>query len=33
MINADRLGSRKVKGVRILLGRPGPMLDHWDGED
>ena len=24
---------RNVKGERILLSRPGPTLDYWDGED
>jgi hypothetical protein len=27
------VGARSVAGERILLGRPGPILDYWDGED
>ena len=29
---ADR-GDFGALGERVLLSRPGPMLDYWDGED
>jgi hypothetical protein len=29
-----RIGAELIGGSeRILLSRPGPMLDYWDGED
>jgi uncharacterized cupin superfamily protein len=31
--DSDKWGARNVKGERILMGRPGPMLDYWEGED
>ena len=31
--DSGKVGARSVKGERILLSRPGPMLDYWDGED
>jgi uncharacterized cupin superfamily protein len=31
--DSGKVGARSVTGERILLGRPGPMLDYWDGED
>ncbi len=31
--DSGKLGARDAKGERIMLGRPGPMLDYWDGED
>ena len=31
--DSGKLGARSVAGERILLGRPGPMLEYWDGED
>ena len=31
--DSGKLGARNAKGERIMLGRPGPMLDYWDGED
>jgi uncharacterized cupin superfamily protein len=31
--DSDKWGARNVKGERILLSRPGPMLDYWDGEE
>ena len=31
--DSGKVGARSVAGERILLGRPGPMLDYWDGED
>jgi hypothetical protein len=27
------VGARSVAGERILLSRPGPMLDYWEGEE
>jgi uncharacterized cupin superfamily protein len=31
--DSGKLGARNAAGERILLSRPGPMLDYWDGED
>jgi uncharacterized cupin superfamily protein len=31
--DSGKIGARNVAGERIVLGRPGPMLDYWDGED
>jgi uncharacterized cupin superfamily protein len=31
--DSGKVGARSIAGERILLGRPGPMLDYWDGED
>jgi uncharacterized cupin superfamily protein len=31
--DSGKFGARNVKGERILLSRPDPMLDYWDGED
>jgi len=31
--DSGKLGARDAKGERIMLGRPGPILDYWDGED
>jgi uncharacterized cupin superfamily protein len=31
--DSGKIGSRSVAGDRILLARPGPDLDYWDGED
>jgi uncharacterized cupin superfamily protein len=31
--DSGKVGARSVAGERILLGRPGPILDYWDGED
>jgi uncharacterized cupin superfamily protein len=30
--DSGKFGARNVKGERILLSRPGPTLDYWDGE-
>ncbi|TML21411.1 MAG: cupin domain-containing protein [Actinobacteria bacterium] len=30
--DSGKIGARSVKGERILLSRPGPELDYWDGE-
>jgi hypothetical protein len=31
--DSGKIGARSVAGDRILLSRPGPMLDFWEGED
>ena len=31
--DSGKFGARSVKGERVLLSRPGPMLDYWDGEE
>jgi uncharacterized cupin superfamily protein len=31
--DSGKVGARSVAGERILLSRPGPNLDYWDGED
>jgi uncharacterized cupin superfamily protein len=31
--DSGKVGARGADGERILLSRPGPMLDYWDGED
>jgi uncharacterized cupin superfamily protein len=31
--DSGKIGSRSVAGERILLARPGPDLDYWEGED
>jgi len=31
--DSGKIGARSAAGERILLGRPGPNLDYWDGED
>jgi uncharacterized cupin superfamily protein len=31
--DSGKIGARSVAGERILLSRPGPILDYWDGED
>jgi uncharacterized cupin superfamily protein len=30
--DSGKVGARGAAGERILLGRPGPILDYWDGE-
>jgi uncharacterized cupin superfamily protein len=32
-LDSGKVGARSVDGERILLGRPGPLLEYWDGED
>jgi uncharacterized cupin superfamily protein len=32
-LDSGKIGARDAKGERLLLSRPGPMLDYWDGED
>ena len=31
--DSGKIGARSVAGERILLSRPGPILDYWDGEE
>jgi uncharacterized cupin superfamily protein len=31
--DSGKFGARDAKGERVLLSRPGPLLDYWDGED
>lgn len=31
--DSDKVGARNAAGERILLSRPGLLLDYWDGED
>jgi uncharacterized cupin superfamily protein len=31
--DSGKVGARSVAGERILLSRPGPELDYWEGED
>jgi hypothetical protein len=30
--DSGKLGARSAAGERIMLARPGPTLDYWDGE-
>ena len=30
--DSGKVGARSVAGERILMSRPGPILDYWDGE-
>jgi len=30
--DSGKVGARSVAGERLLLSRPGPILDYWDGE-
>lgn len=32
-LDSGKIGARSARGERIMLGRPGPMLDYWEGED
>lgn len=32
-LDTGKVGARSVTGERIMLGRPGPMLDYWEGEE
>jgi uncharacterized cupin superfamily protein len=31
-LDSGKIGARSATGERLLLSRPGPMLDYWDGE-
>ncbi len=30
--DSGKVGARSAAGERVLLSRPGPILDYWDGE-
>lgn len=32
-LDTGKIGARSVAGERILLAKPGPELDYWEGED
>ncbi len=32
-LDSGKIGARSVSGERIMLSRPGPLLDYWEGED
>jgi uncharacterized cupin superfamily protein len=32
-LDSGKVGARSVDGERIMLSRPGPILDYWEGED
>ena len=32
-LDSGKVGARAVDGERILMSRPGPELDYWEGED
>jgi uncharacterized cupin superfamily protein len=32
-VDSGKVGARSVTGEQILLARPGPTLDYWDGEE
>ena len=32
-LDSGKVGARSVDGERILMSRPGPMLEYWEGED
>lgn len=32
-LDTGKVGARNVVGERIMLARPGPELDYWEGED
>jgi uncharacterized cupin superfamily protein len=32
-LDTGKIGARSVKGERILLARPGPEIDYWEGEE
>ena len=32
-IDTGKVGARSVAGERIMLSKPGPELDYWEGED
>jgi uncharacterized cupin superfamily protein len=31
--DSGKVGARDATGERLLMSRPGPRLDYWDGED
>ena len=32
-LDSGKIGARSAKGERIVLSRPGPDLEYWEGED
>ena len=32
-LDTGKVGARSIAGERILLARPGPDLDYWEGEE
>jgi uncharacterized cupin superfamily protein len=32
-LDTGKIGARSIHGERIMLSRPGPTLDYWEGED
>jgi hypothetical protein len=32
-LDSGKIGARSADGEQILLTRPGPLRDYWDGED
>lgn len=32
-LDSGKIAARASDGERIMLGRPGPTLDYWEGED
>jgi len=32
-LDSGKIGARNARGERIMLSRPGPTLDYWEGED
>ncbi len=32
-LDSGKIGARGASGERIMLSRPGPVLDYWEGED
>jgi hypothetical protein len=31
-LDSGKVGARGADGERLMLSRPGPLLDYWDGE-
>lgn len=32
-LDTDKVGTRDARGERLMLARPGPTVEYWDGED
>jgi uncharacterized cupin superfamily protein len=32
-LDSGKIGARSAKGESVMLSRPGPSLDYWEGED
>jgi uncharacterized cupin superfamily protein len=30
--DSGKVGARDAKGERLMMSRPGPQVDYWDGE-